>query len=94
MISLLTLILYPLAIQYKKGGLRYAVLPVTAIAAALDVIANYTELSVLTLDFPRKGEYTFSKRLKRLQYGTPWQQRVAKVIVPYLNYFDPGHVEP
>ena len=92
MISLLTLLLYPLAIQYRKGW--SIVYPLSLIVLLLDILANYTELVIITQDFPKEGEYTFSKRLERLQYGTPWQQFVASLVIPYLNYFDPGHVKP
>lgn len=90
MFSLITLILYPLAIQYevRKWPIWYLYYTV----GVTDVIANYTELALLTGDFPRKGEYTFSQRLKRLQYGTPWQRFVAKGVKPYLNYFQANHI--
>lgn len=90
MLSILLLLLYPLAIQYevRKWPIRY----LYYLTGLIDVIANYTELAVLTLDIPRKGEYTFSQRLCRLQYGNLYQRCWAKVIIPYLNFFQANHV--
>lgn len=90
MLSLPLLVLYPLAIQYevRRWPIRYLYYAV----GIIDVIANYTELAVLTLDFPRKGEYTFSQRLRRLQYGNRYQRLWAKVVIPYLNFFQANHV--
>ena len=92
MISLITLLLYPLAIQYEVRG--WSIKWFYYFVGILDVIANYTELALLTWDMPVKGEYTFSKRLRRLQYGNVWQRFVARIVIPYLNYFQPGHVLP
>ena len=66
------------------------------IAAVVDVIANYTELALYTMDFPRKGELTFSQRLYRLQGIPDWRGAVANKVIPILNYFDPSgvHVQP
>ena len=93
MLSLLLLLLYPLAIQYKTRNWRWLT-PLTLFAAVLDVVANYTELALLTGDFPRKGEHTFSQRLARLKSGNRWHRLVARITIPYLNYFDPGHIKP
>lgn len=90
--TLLLALLYPLAIQYERGGWWNLCLLLAIPAAIIDVIANYTELALLTWDFPKKGEYTFSTRLVRLQEGTAWQRFIASVVIPYLNYFDPNHV--
>jgi hypothetical protein len=92
MLSLILALVYPLAIQYKRGWWMWWVLPLTLAALVLDVVANYTELALLTWDRPQAKEYTFSQRLYRLQWGTPWQQFVAKVTIPYLNFFDRDHV--
>ena len=87
---LLLALLYPLAIQYKTRNWRWLA-PLTLFTLVLDVASNYTDLALLTVDFPRKGEYTFSQRLVRLQSGNRWQRFVSKVTIPYLNFFDPGH---
>ena len=82
---------YPLAIQYKVRGWHWLA-PFTLATIVLDVVCNYTDLALITGDFPRNGEYTFSQRLVRLQIGTRWQRFVARVTIPYLNFFDPDHV--
>lgn len=92
MLSLLLLLCYPLAVQYKVRGWRW-ILPFTLLVLLIDVVANYTELTVLTWDSPEPGEFTFSKRLERLRFGNRWQRFVARVVIPYLNYFDPGHIQ-
>lgn len=88
--SLILLCLYPLAIQYQRGGWFKLLLPITLFALVIDVIANYTELALLTWDFPKEKEYTFSERLVRLQYDTSWSGKIAKPIVKYCNYFSPN----
>ena len=90
MFILLTL-LYPLAVQYKVRHWRW-LFPFTFFMLVVDVISNYTDLALITWDFPKRGEWTFSQRLVRLQYGNRWQRFVAWLVIPYLNYFDPGHV--
>lgn len=87
--SILLFLLYPIAIQYERGGWWVLVIPLTLLALVIDVFANYTELAVLTWDFPRKGEYTFSTRCQRLQYYDTWGGQVARVVKSYTNFFDP-----
>ena len=90
--SLLLFLIYPLAVQYGRGGWWRAVAPLTLAALLLDVAANYTELVLLTLDWPQSGEYTFSKRLRRLVLDTGWRGFIAEHIKAYLNTYDPNHV--
>lgn len=90
MLSLLVLALYPIAIQYEVRGWRIKYLYWAV--GLMDVLANYTELVVLTADFPERGEYTFSTRLIRLRRGNWYSRLWARAIIPYLNYFQPGHV--
>jgi hypothetical protein len=87
--SILLALLYPIAIQYERGGLWRVVLPITFVTLVIDVVANYTELALLTWDWPRKGEYTFSTRCKRLQYSQTFGGRVARAVKVYTNIFDP-----
>jgi hypothetical protein len=87
--SLLLLILYPFAIQVERGGLWRLMLPVTVLALVVDVIANYTELALLTWDWPTRNEWTFSTRCVRLQYYPGWRGAVARATQAYTNYFDP-----
>jgi hypothetical protein len=93
MISLALALLYPIAIQYKRGGAWSALLPLAFVTGVIDVIANYTELALLTWQFPLRTEPTFSHRLYRLRKGNRWQRFVARVVIPYLNFFDPGHIK-
>lgn len=89
MIDLLA-ILYAVGIQFRRGGWWYLILPVTLVALVVDVIANYTTLALLTQDFPRKGEWTFSTRLKRLCAEAPLADRgLYREIVYKLNRIDP-----
>lgn len=86
--SILLALLYIPAVQYNRGGAWQLMLPVTVVTLVIDVIANYTELALITWDFPRKGEYTFSTRLARLQFDTGWRGRIAKLSIRYTNHFD------
>lgn len=90
--TILLALLYPIAVQYDRGGWWRLLAPVTFPALVIDVIANYTELALITWDFPAKGEWTFSTRLKRLQYYTGWRGSFARVARDYCNFFDAGHV--
>ena len=79
-------LLFPLAIQYERGGVWLCVAPVTLLALLLDVVLNYTTLALLTWDFPRWGEWTFSTRLARLiqfpdeGYQRYWSRYVARCL--------------
>ena len=87
--SIILALLYPLAIQYERGGYWRVLTPVTFIALVIDIFVNYTELALVTLDFPQYGEFTFSQRLKRLKYDHGWRGYFAHVVIKYLDYFDP-----
>ncbi|NBP16767.1 hypothetical protein EBU95_20670 [bacterium] len=89
--SILLIILYPIAIQYERGGIWNILLPITFITLLIDVIANYTELALLTLDFPQSGEYTFSDRLVRIQYAEGWTGFIGRNVAAYCNYWAPNH---
>lgn len=67
-------------------------LPLYLLAFVIDIAANYTELALLTWDWPLPGEYTFSKRLPRLMQIDDWRGSAARKAADYLNYFDPGHI--
>ena len=87
--TILLALLYPIAIQVERGGWWRVLAPVTLVALVIDVIANYTELALLTWDWPAPGEYTFSTRVKRLQYYPGWRGFVARCARWYTNFFDP-----
>lgn len=88
--SLLLALLYPLAVQYERGGWWRIVWPVTFVALLLDIVANFTELSLLTWDFPRHGEWTFSQRLHRLNQDQWWRGFLCRKLTVYLDFFDPN----
>lgn len=83
--------LYVVGVQYKRGGLWGAVLPITVIALVFDVICNYTLFALCTLDWPRRGEYTFSERLNRLVHLDDWRGALARAVAQFmLDPFDPS----
>lgn len=90
------LILWPLylvGIQYERKGVFYLLLPVTFIAFVIDVVLNYTELALITLDLPKFGEYTFSKRLERLVDRKDWRGKLANFIkINLLDWADPDGI--
>lgn len=88
-ISLL-LPLYAIGIQYKRGGWWLLALPFAVIALAIDVLLNYTELALLTLDFPQKGEWTFSTRLSRVCREEGKRGSVCRYITKVLDAIDPS----
>lgn len=88
--TILLAVLYPLAVQFERGGWWRLLAPITVFTLLIDVIANYTELALLTWDFPRKGEHTFSTRLLRLRYTYGWRGTVYHAVIAYLNYFAPN----
>ena len=91
-LPLILLAVYPLAIQYERGGQWRLLLPVYLAAGLLDVLLNYTALVLYTWDFPAHGEWTFSTRLKRLQYYSGLRGSIARVCRDYLNFWQKGHV--
>ena len=99
--TLWVLFVFAMAIQRarQEGKLKLTLYlmaaPVVLYAACLDVFLNYTVLALLTWDFPRKGEITFSKRLGRLNDLTNWQGSMARWFASVLDPFDPSgkHVQ-
>ena len=84
-------LLYIVGVQYKRGGVWGMLAPITVIALVLDVVGNYTLFALLTWDFPRAGEYTFSTRLSRLVHYDDWRGDLARDIAWYLlDPFDPS----
>jgi len=90
--SLLLALLYPLAIQYERGGWWRVVLPVTALALVIDVLANYSELALLTWDWPQANEFTFSKRLARLRLLPGWRGWACWRVARWLDWCAPSGV--
>lgn len=83
--TILLALLYPMAVQYERGGWWRLVAPLTLLALVVDVIANYTELALLTWDFPQKEEWTFSKRIPRLLQKNDWR---ASLLCPVVDFLD------
>jgi hypothetical protein len=91
MISVALLLpLYFAAIQYERGGLWRVCAVFGIVGLVLDVILNYTELAVFTLDFPKWGEWTFSKRLARLKKNTDWRKGFAIYVSGCLDAIAPS----
>lgn len=88
MLTLLLFLLYPIAIQFERGGWWYLLFPVTLVTFIIDILTNYTELA-LVFGLPRRGEWTFSQRLKRLSYRADWRGDLARWCIDYTNRFDP-----
>jgi hypothetical protein len=82
--------LYFISIQYERGGFWKLLLPVVVLALILDVLLNFTELALLTLDFPMQGEWTFSKRLSRLQHAPGARGEFAWYIARCLDSIAPS----
>ena len=90
MLTLILWIFFPLAIQYKRGGWWSPLALLAAILFVMDIAANYTELVIMTWDRPRRGEYTFSNRLYRLQTQAGSMGEFCRWIVGMLNAATPG----
>ena len=96
---LLLAALYPIAIQYERGGWWQIFYLVAIPALIIDFIANLIPLSILLFEHPLKysptlhrTEYTFSDRLERLVFETNWRGPVARVTAKTLNTIAPSKV--
>ena len=88
--TLLLALLFPIAIQYERGGWWLLVMPITLITMLVDVVANWTELSLFLWEWPQKNEYTFSDRLERLVHYQGWRGDIARYVASILNYIAPS----
>lgn len=80
---------YPLAIQFKRGGVFYALAPFTLIVWALDVVANYTEWSLI-FGWPEEGQHTITARVKAMHtHEFESRRNLAKAIQVYLDACEP-----
>lgn len=91
-LPLILLLAYPPAIQFERGGWWRLLFWIYYPAVVLNVFLNHTTLALYLWDLPARGEWTFSTRLKRLQYYPGWRGVVARVIRDYLNFFQNNHV--
>lgn len=90
-------LLYAMGIQYLRGGMWRLLLPVAVAAAVLDVLLNYSLFALMTFDWPRRRELTFSRRLNRLTTNTCWRGGAARWTAKYLlDWVAPGgqHIYP
>ncbi|MGE0350940.1 hypothetical protein [Hydrogenophaga sp.] len=79
---------------HKAGNLGRVALvlgiPVLVVGFVLDVLANLVIFTVLLLEWPRRGEWTVTARLKRHHGATTWRARVAQWFeTELLGSFDP-----
>lgn len=83
---------YPHVIQYKAGGLKRWIWTLPALFVAfVDVVANYTELANVW-GWPRPGEFTISKRVKRMTSDPdekPARRELARFLQIYLDAGEP-----
>lgn len=77
-------VLFVVGIQYQRGGVWRVCLVAALPALVLNVLLNYSLLALISWDWPRKGEYTFSKRLERLVLAPGWRGLAAWAIATYL----------
>ena len=88
-LPMLLAVVYPLAIQYERGGWWRLLLPLTAVAALVDVWLNWTTFSLYLWSAPAKREYTLSQHLERLVFAPAWRGYFARAVARYTNLFDP-----
>lgn len=81
--------LYPLAVQYERGGWCTLLFPLYAAAGLLSAYLNYTTFVPYTWDVPRKGENTFSQRCERLVFDEGWRGVIARLVAAFTNRWDP-----
>jgi hypothetical protein len=96
LLPLLLLGLYAIGIQYERGGPWRILALVAAVALALDVAMNFSYFALVYWDWPNSGEWTFSKRLPRLNRMPGWRGRFSIAITRWLNRLAPSgqHVNP
>lgn len=83
-------------IQYKRGGWWNILAPFAVLVFILDVLANYTEITLFAAELPKAGEYSISKRLFRLQSQVGVIGDISRWVVGVLNAATPGgvHIPP
>jgi hypothetical protein len=64
---------------------------IAAPALVIDVLLNFTTASILW-GWPKRGEWTISKRLKRQRGDTGRRGWLVHTLAEWLNRHDPGHV--
>ena len=88
-LTITTAVLYPIAITYKKGGLFAPLKALALITALIDVLANYTELALI-FGWPREGEYTITRRIRRMHFDeVAARRKLAELVQVYLDAAEP-----
>ena len=95
---IILLLLYPLAIQYQRGGAWLVLYPVALVALALDAASNFLEMPLIFWERSPPGEYTCSQRLDRYLGGyigiqNDWRFEFSRPFAAYLNFFMPRHIK-
>lgn len=89
--ALAFLLLHPLLAVLFVAWARTRLKWIAAIALPIDVLLNYTTASAIW-GWPKRGEWTISKRLKRQRGETGRRAMWAWRLAEWLNRHDPGHV--
>ena len=84
-----TAVAFPVAIQYKQGGLYWLLAPLGLLVWVVDVVANYTELALI-FGWPVAGDYTISARIRRMRTSSHDSRReLAALLQTYLDACEP-----
>ena len=81
----ITLVGYPIVIQFKRGGLWWLFAIPGLVVLLVNVLANHIELPIIFAR-PRKGEWTISKRVKRMQ-SDPQELRSRRDLASLVQVF-------
>ena len=88
-LTAITAFTYPLVIQYKRGGLWYALFPFAAIVLLIDALASYTEWSIV-FGWPAKGDHTITQRIRTMHSDAASSRRnLAELVQVYLDACEP-----
>lgn len=88
-LTVLVALTYPVVIQYKRGGLWNILYPLAFIVLLLDIIASYTEWSIV-FGAPNKGDHTITQRISSMHEDVlPARRQLAHLIQVYLDACEP-----
>lgn len=88
-LTAITAITFPVAIQYKQGGLYWLLAPLALLVWVVDVVANYTELALI-FGWPEEGDHTISARVRRMRTSPIEARRdLAALLQTYLDACEP-----
>lgn len=90
--SILLALLFPLAIQYERGGWWKLLLVIGIPCYLVDLVAARTDFALLMWRWPRPEERTVSQALRTIVKDPGWRGVFARGIARYVNLFDRGHV--